>query len=172
MPSTYTLISSVTVGSGGAANIAFTSIPATYTDLCIKFSGRGTTALSATSWFMRLNSSGTGYSSKRLYGSGTAAASDSSTSGGIYLVISTMSASTGTANTFGNAEIYIPNYAGSSNKSASIDDVQENNTTQAYAELAASLWSNTAAVTSLSIFPDTGNLAQYSTAYLYGISNA
>jgi hypothetical protein len=30
---TYTLINSVTVGSGGAANIEFTSIPATYTDL-------------------------------------------------------------------------------------------------------------------------------------------
>jgi hypothetical protein len=34
MANTYTLIaSSVTVGSGGAANIEFTSIPATYTDL-------------------------------------------------------------------------------------------------------------------------------------------
>ena len=172
MATTYTLISSVTVGSGGAANIEFTSIPATYTDLCIKFSGRGTTGSTTTSWLMRLNSSGTSYSSKRLYGSGTAAASDSATSGGIYLVISTMPASTGTASTFGNTDIYIPNYAGSSNKSVSIDDVQENNTTQAYAELAASLWSNTSAITSLSIFPDTGNFAQYSTAYLYGISNA
>ena len=33
MANTYTLIASLTVGSGGAANIEFTSIPATYTDL-------------------------------------------------------------------------------------------------------------------------------------------
>jgi hypothetical protein len=37
---TYTLISSVTVGSGGAANMGFTSIPATYTDLLVKLSAR------------------------------------------------------------------------------------------------------------------------------------
>jgi hypothetical protein len=33
MATTYEIIASVTVGSGGAANIEFTSIPATYTDL-------------------------------------------------------------------------------------------------------------------------------------------
>ena len=37
MATTYTLISSVTVGSGGAANIEFTSIPSTYTDLLLKY---------------------------------------------------------------------------------------------------------------------------------------
>ena len=40
MANTYTLISSVTVGSGGASSIDFTSIPATYTDLCLVWSGR------------------------------------------------------------------------------------------------------------------------------------
>jgi hypothetical protein len=33
MATTYEIIASVTVGSGGAADIEFTSIPATYTDL-------------------------------------------------------------------------------------------------------------------------------------------
>jgi hypothetical protein len=37
MATTYEIIASVTVGSGGAANIEFTSIPATYTDLVLKF---------------------------------------------------------------------------------------------------------------------------------------
>jgi hypothetical protein len=37
MANTFELIASSTVGSGGAANIDFTSIPATYTDLCLKF---------------------------------------------------------------------------------------------------------------------------------------
>ena len=40
MATTYTLISSVTVGSGGAASIEFTSIPADYTDLLLKVSMR------------------------------------------------------------------------------------------------------------------------------------
>ena len=38
MAVTFTQIASVTVGSGGAASIDFTSIPSTYTDLCIKTS--------------------------------------------------------------------------------------------------------------------------------------
>jgi hypothetical protein len=35
MANTFELIASSTVGSGGAANIDFTSIPATFTDLCL-----------------------------------------------------------------------------------------------------------------------------------------
>ena len=42
MAGTYKLIGSVTVGAGGAANIDFTSIPSTYTDLAIKVSYRST----------------------------------------------------------------------------------------------------------------------------------
>jgi hypothetical protein len=36
MANTYEAIATVTVGSGGAANIEFTSIPGTYTDLINK----------------------------------------------------------------------------------------------------------------------------------------
>jgi hypothetical protein len=37
MATTYEIIASVTVGSGGAADIEFTSIPATYTDLVVNY---------------------------------------------------------------------------------------------------------------------------------------
>jgi hypothetical protein len=40
MAATYKLIETVTVGSGGAANIEFTSIPQTYTDLKLVISGK------------------------------------------------------------------------------------------------------------------------------------
>jgi hypothetical protein len=79
-----------------------------------------------------------------------------------------------TANTFGNFELYIPNYAGSTNKSVSSDYVNENNATGGISYgLLANLWSNTAAINaiSLSIYGGT-NFAQYSTAYLYGVKNA
>ena len=40
MADTFVKIATVTVGSGGAATIDFSSIPSTYTDLCIKHSLR------------------------------------------------------------------------------------------------------------------------------------
>jgi hypothetical protein len=48
MANTYEIISSVTVGAGGAAYIEFTNIPQTYTDLNLVFSGRNT---SSGDWF-------------------------------------------------------------------------------------------------------------------------
>ena len=170
MANTYVLISSVTVGSGGAATIDFSSIPATYTDLCVKASLRDTYTGSATRPFtLKLNGSGTSYTAKFVYGDGAAAASFSDTSGYVGYV-PTASA---TASTFGSADIYLPNYAGSNYKSSSIDAVTENNATTAIASLAASLWSNTAAINQITLIPYSGfNFVQYSTAYLYGIKNS
>jgi hypothetical protein len=66
-------------------------------------------------------------------------------------------------------EIYFPNYASATNKSFSIDSVTENNATLANQFLTAGLWSNTAAITSITLLAASGNLAYYSTASLYGI---
>jgi hypothetical protein len=53
------------------------------------------------------------------------------------------------------------------------DAVTENNGTTAFAKLSAGLWSDSAAITSVKLISQTGNnFVQYSTAYLYGISNA
>ena len=169
MATTYTLISSVTVGSGGAANIEFTSIPATYTDLNVFFSIRGSQSQTYQQLQITFNNSSSGYSQRNLYGGGSSASSSSS-SGSSFSCDG--NGSTSTASTFGNASLYIPNYAGSNNKSASFDGVTENNATAADAELYAFLWSNSAAITSIKIAAATGTLNQYTTAYLYGISNA
>ena len=69
---TFIKIASVTVGSGGATSMSFTSIPNTYTDLVIKISARGTDN-SSNGWnqgAITFNSSTTGYSSKLLLGRG------------------------------------------------------------------------------------------------------
>jgi len=55
MATTYTLISSVTVGSGGAATMTFSSIPQTYTDLLVRVSARNTST-SGSGLNMRFNS--------------------------------------------------------------------------------------------------------------------
>lgn len=169
MPDTFIKIASTTVGAGGAANIEFSSIPATYTDLKVVYSARTNRSATSDHILMQFNSSATSLSGKRLTGNGAVAASYSVTSG----PAGEATGDTATANTFGNADIYIPNYAGSTNKSWSSDGVGETNATSVGMDLDAGLWSNTAAVTSIKLLPEVGSLfLQYSTATLYGIKNS
>ena len=173
MADTFTLIASSTVGAGGASSIDFTSIPSTYTDLVVKFSVRSdnTTSGGAPSMLIKLNTLTTNFTYRIVYGDGSTAASSSGSTG---YVASTNNNNTGTstANTFTSGEVYIPNYAGSTNKSMSIEGVSEHNGTTAYAVLNASLWSNTAAINAIGLYYGSGSFMQYSTAYLYGVKNA
>jgi hypothetical protein len=168
MPLTYTLIASNTVGSGGTASITFSSIPSTYTDLVLLMSLRQSGAGNNVRY--SINGTTTGYSERLLYGSGSSAGSISGST--TYFEFVYTNGSGETANSFGNLQVYIPNYAGSQNKSISVDSVYENNSAGATQALTAQLWSNTAAITSMTITPSTTNWLQYSTAYLYGIKNS
>jgi hypothetical protein len=171
MATSTTLISSVTVGSGGASSIDFTSIPATYTDLMVKCSIRDTTAGVGAYLYLRFNNdSGANYSSKTIEGNGASAGSYSNTTQTKMLFWNTTGGGA-TANTFGNAELYVPNYLSSNQKSVSMDTVAETNATTEYMDLVAGIWTGTAAITRLTLLPDAG-FAQYSTAYLYGIKNS
>lgn len=168
MANTYTLISSVTVGSGGAASMGFTSIPSTYTDLVVKVSARSNRALTVDGILISFNGSTSNFTNRYLEGDGSTAYSAI-----LARLASSAVGSTATASTYSNADIYIPNYAGSNFKSLSTDSVTENNATGSLTDLMANLWSDTAAITSITLTPYIGTLFnQYSTAYLYGISNA
>jgi hypothetical protein len=168
MATTYTLISSVTVGAGGATSIDFTSIPSTYTDLLILASLRSTGTNGAGALYFNNDTTNANYSTRRL---GYAITPFSDSASAPYCFYSTKS--TFTASTFSNNFLYIPNYRSSNFKSFSADDVAENNATSADLYLTAGLWSNTSAITSIKIQQaiDVG-FVQYSTVYLYGISNA
>ena len=176
MANTYVQIgSTVTVGSGGQAAIDFTSIPSTYTDLLVKVSARSTfTGGSNSNMKLTFNGSSSGYSGRGLQGagSGTPSSSDNVFGTSFAYISSAYPSSTTTSNTFNNMDIYIPNYAGSAAKSFSTDSVMENNATYSVQHLFASLWNNTAAITSISLGDTNGNFAQYSTATLYGISKS
>lgn len=163
MASSITAISSVTVGSGGAANITFSSIPQTYTDLLVKFS---TKEASTGSWeiFVDFNNTSANRISRRLRGTGSAVGSTNGSN--------IMAATVVAIEPFGSAEMYIPNYAGSNHKSVSIDSVSEYAATESYQIFTAGLWSDTSAITSIKLYLASGNIAEHSTAYLYGISNA
>jgi hypothetical protein len=165
MPLTYIKIASATVGSGGAANIDFTSIPNTYTDICIKLSLRSTTT---GDWCaLAINGSSASFSTRAIRGNGSSVDTFTETANNFSIY---MNASGTTANTFSNTEIYIPEYAGSRAKSLIIDTVQEGNTTTAYSLIQGILWNETSAINQFTITPRAGaTFAQYSTATLYGI---
>jgi hypothetical protein len=166
MANTYTLIASSTVGSGGAANITFTSIPSTYTDIIIFYSGRSSGAVVNNNVNVTINGVTTNQSGLCIFGDGSNAGSITNVLAGF------IPGASATASTFGNGQLYFTNYAGSTNKSFAGDAVAETNGVTTSYGFTANLWSQTTAISSIGITPSSGSWVQYSTAYLYGISNS
>ena len=164
----YNLIATTTVGSGSASAITFTSIPQTYTDLKLVWSTRTTQTATSSAQYMAFNTLSTNFSFRRLRGTGTA--TDSYTEASSTLFGTAVGASA-TASVFSNGEIVIPNYAGSAYKSFSVDSAAEDNVAVSILVFFAGLWSNVAAINSISFTTD-GNFVQYSTMSLYGIKNS
>jgi hypothetical protein len=170
VPNTFVKIQTITVGSGGAANIEFTSIPQTYTDLLILISMRTTRSATVDAINVGFNGGYANLSNRELYGSGTGAASGADPSSNY---VGYVSGNTATASVFGNGALYIPNYTSANFKSSSGDSVSENNGSQAFQSFEANLFSNTAAITSIKLASYLANdLMQYSTATLYGIKSS
>lgn len=159
-----TLIASSTVGAGGASSISFSAIPSTYTDLYLIFSCRTSIAAAADDLYLTINGSSTTFTRIYLRGNGATSTSVSGTNNAVGM----HEGNSPTASTFDNGIITIPNYAGSTNKSFSIDVVTENNAATGYQFMMAGLWSTTSAITSLTISGNNAYL-QNSTAYLYGL---
>lgn len=170
---TMTLISTVTVGSGGANTVSFSSIPQTATDLCVLASVRATASNSGLAfWFNAYT--GTGYSSRYLQGSNNFVNSSTNLGGTGQAGFGAVPISSFTASTFSNSMLYIPNYAGATAKSFTSDTVTENNASLTNLIIDAGLWTGTAAISSIT-FAISGSgsnleLAQYSTFSLYSIT--
>ena len=159
---TYVEIAAVTVGSGGASSIDFNSIPNKYTDLKLLASLRVSNSALYADILVRPNGSSSSLSCKLLYGNGSGIYSP--TIGDSYGGVA--NGATSTSNAFSSVEWYFPNYNSSVYKSFSADSAWENNSSTASEVMGTDLWSNTAAITSISL---SGNFVQDSTAYLYGI---
>jgi len=172
MPANYVLLEKITVGAAGASSVTFSSIPQTgYTDLVVKTSARNSNGTIYGGEYLFFNGATTNRSVKAIESNGASVSSFSTS----YMIINSGVGANATANTFGNAEFYIPNYTSSNYKSVSNDGVGENNATTAYMDLAANLWSSTAAITSITISQSSAaltgtNYSQYSTFYLYGVA--
>jgi hypothetical protein len=164
-----TLIESKILGTA-QSSIEFTSIPQDGTDLVVCVSLRSAKVDLLDGVQFRFNGdTGSNYTSRQLYGTGSGVDSSAGTisSGNV----GPTSAANSTSNTFGNQVMYIPNYTGSTAKSVSCDSVQESNQTESYIHIVAALWTGTAAITSLTIFSAaSANFVVGSTISLYKIT--
>ena len=170
MANTYNLISSSTLSSS-AASVTFGSIPATYTDLVLRWSARSDG--SGTLGFLINNDSSAVYSRTRVYGTASAAGSSLGSNNTSWLTYTGATPSTYTTNSFSSGEFYISSYANSANKVGSMFYAVENNSTVDWIIAAdADLRSSTAAITEIKAQISSGNFVTGSSFYLYGIKNS
>jgi len=174
MPANYVLLERIELNAS-AASVTFSNIPQSgYTDLKVVYSVR-TTGGSGEWMNLSLSFNGltTNWSNKYLYGTGSAAGSNGTSTN--FYAAGVGNPNTTTANTFSNGELYVPNYLSTNAKSVSYDTVTENNGTSALVQFGASLWNVTGSgsiINSVTIAPESGvgNFAQYSTFSLYGLA--
>jgi aspartate/tyrosine/aromatic aminotransferase len=161
-----------TVGAGGAGSITFNNIPQTFTDLKIVISARCNNT-NYDNLMLRFNSDTTvaNYSTTNIYGDASGGYSERVLNAySLNYAGGSLPNANSTANTFGNMEVYIPNYLSANYKQIITDNVAENNSATTYIRVtsSASLYRSTSAISSISIFAYT-TLAQYSTFSLYGV---
>jgi hypothetical protein len=165
MPSTYEPIATSTLGSSNA-NITFSSIPSTYTDL--RFVVTGTSLSAFETLLVRFNSdTGSNYSQTRIVGSGSTATSQRETSA-TSIRVALGSGFGPTQPSFITVDVF--SYTGSTNKTVLAEASTDRNGAGSV-ERAVGLWSNTSAITTILI----NNANQFNTgttATLYGIKNA
>ena len=180
IPTDYESIATVSVGSGGAANVEFTSIPGTFTHLQVRAfasddrgGGQG-----ADAWRMQFNSDTSAnysYHSVRGYGSGVATEAAANASHLFGYSWGTSAA----PNIFGAGIFDILDYA-NTNKYKTVrvlNGVDLNGVVGTGGDVAliSGSWRNTNAITSIKIYPDTYAATewnQYSHFALYGIKGA
>lgn len=173
MPATYQLIAS-NILSTATSTITFSSIPATYTDLVVRFSARNTASSDYTVPIVRLNNLATSIYSWSLAsnnnGSSFAYTQANNSSLGAESYVPSVNV---TANTFGSYEIYIPSYTSSTNKPSSAFAVVENNSTTVFdLQTRAQLFSSTGAINRVDISTPSSNFVAGSSFFLYGIKNS
>ena len=169
MPNNYVLLETIAL-TQTATSVTFDNLPTSgYTDLKIVVSARDTAAVSSTdapSYTISFNGSSANITQRQLIAFQAGGVTSYSNS----QMFTIVTGANNTANTFASANIYIPNYRSSNFKSVSIDAVGEGNTASLTGNvLSANLWSQTAAITSLTLNAYSA-FAANSTFSLYGIA--
>ena len=157
---TYVAIAEQTLGTA-AASVTFSSIPGTYTDLVLVVAGTLTTGTE--NIVMQFNGdTGSNYSVTSLLGDGSSASSFSSSN-----ITSAGRCAMGTSS---SSAIYsINNYSNSTTYKTVLG---RGGVTSYGVDARVSLWLNTAAITSIVVFPTSYNLNTGTVVSLYGIAAA
>jgi hypothetical protein len=167
--SSYESIATVTIGSGGATDVTFNSIPATYTHLQIRGITRAATHGTMWARFNAVTSSS--YSWHYLEGDGAnpnigANASDTR------MFMGRINIASDTANAFSASVLDILDYA-NTNKTKVIRSLDGNDTNGGgNVGLYSGMYNSTNAITSVTLAPQSGNWNQYTSFALYGIKGA
>lgn len=162
---TYTPIASTTLGSA-VASYTFSSISGAYTDLVLILAGKTAAAGASDSYLMQFNGdTGNNYSRTRLLGlSGSVGSANRATAPNIDF--EGLAGSTGST-TFFSAVVNLQSYADTATKKTCL--IRGNDATS-YVEATVGLWSNTAAITSITLSTSsTSNFSVGCVFSLYGI---
>lgn len=171
MATTCKLLGKTTLGSS-AATLEVDNIPATFTDLLVLLSGRcddATASYGFENVVIQFNGSTSNFSGRMIRNLDGSISSLTRSDG----FIGDAPNANATANTFGSIEVYIPNYAGSTNKSFSATLMTESNGSvgsDISMAVTAGLWSNTAAITKVGFTVGSDNWVSGTSIYLYGIT--
>jgi hypothetical protein len=167
-PGDFESISTVVVGSGGAADIVFSNIPQTYTHLQL----RGISKISTSSGYIgfRLNSdtSVNSYTWHSFSGDGASPGTGSSATGtfGWNPITQTLGGST---NVFSGVVIDLLDYK-NTNKYKTMRAISGyDNNGSGVIGITSGLWLSTSAVTNITLDFSANDFAQHSTFALYGI---
>jgi hypothetical protein len=176
MPNTYTLIASNLITSN-TASVTFSAIPATYTDLVLRFTSRTTNATTFDSLALKFNSDTSSiYSETNLYGSGSSVGSDRGLGANStqFALLGASTGNTSTSNSFASIEIYIPNYTSTVSKAQSaVWSKPENSSSNHEVYAVAALYRNTSAISSINLTSrNSENFVSGCSFYLYGIKNS
>jgi|OM-RGC.v1.021213007 hypothetical protein len=158
--------------SSAASSWTKSSIPSTYDHLMLKVSARTNSGYYGyVDVQLSADTTAGNYSYTRLYAYRDPPTSDRATANAY---IFQTSGSSSTADTFGTATLWIPNYANTANfKQMLASSAGENASTtdsQWIVMWGAALWQSTAAVDQITLVPN-ADFLQYSTFTLYGITN-
>ncbi len=161
----------ISTQSGAAGSYTWSAIPATYNNLSITCTARGDTSALIIDLDMQFNADAAGnYNYNYLKGT-AGAASNNGTTGASFIFAGDISAATALASAPGIVNIQIPGYATAFLKTVVglNSDLNANGITGARELFVPSgMWNNTAAITSIKLFPSAGAFTAASTCQLYG----
>jgi len=164
-PTSYESIATVTVGSGGASSISFTSIPSTYKHLQIRFIARTDRVNTSEILLVNPNSSAS-TNGHYLYGLGSGSAIGGNATG----YIGWGTGTTANASVFSVGVIDILDYADTNKNKVLRSLAGYDNNGSGEIALFSALQTSTTALSSLTITTlNTTNFVQHSSFALYGI---